>query len=233
MFVKLDESLLKIEPSFKIGIIHYTKIVVTSSPQMLKGRLQLFQEQLFFEMEDKALTEFEGIKEWRALWKKFGADPNRYRHSAEALYRRIAKQNYITPIHSAVDLNNFFSMRYEIPMGIYDLEKVQGDVAISLGNEEAKYIGLNGRENKLQHIPIVRDIEGPFGSPFVDSVRTATTEETTNAIQIVFLRPSLGLEEGQKLIHSMAGMFTQIHGGDAQFSILSNHETEWTISITA
>ena len=88
---------------------------------MLKGRLQLFQEQLFFEMEEKKVTEFDGIKEWRALWKKFGADPNRYRHSAEALYRRIAKQNYITPMHSAVDLNNFFSMQYEIPMGIYDL----------------------------------------------------------------------------------------------------------------
>ena len=124
----MDDSIIEIEPSFKIGIIHYTKIVVTSSPQMLKGRLQLFQEQLFFEMDDKPVTDFEGIKEWRALWKKFGADPNRYRPSMEAMYRRIAKQNYITPMHSAVDLNNFFSMQYEIPMGIYDVAKIQGDI---------------------------------------------------------------------------------------------------------
>ncbi|WP_391117256.1 B3/4 domain-containing protein [Psychrobacillus sp. L3] len=229
MIIKLDNSLLQVEPTLKIGIIHYTKIVVTSSPQMLKGRLQLFQEQLFFEMEEKSVTEFEGIKEWRTLWKKIGADPNRYRPSVEALYRRIAKQNYITPLHSAVDLNNFFSMRYEIPMGIYDLENIQGDVTFSLGNEETTYEGLNGRENNIQNILALSDTTGPFGSPFVDSVRTAVTEETTNAIQIVFLRPSINLEEGRKLVESMGTMFNQIHGGDANAIVLHNDFNEWKI----
>lgn len=229
MIVKLDDSLLQIEPTFKIGIIHYTKIIVSSSPQMLKGRLQLFQEQLFFELEEKSVTEFDGIKEWRVLWKKLGADPNRYRPSVEALYRRISKQNYITPMHSAVDLNNFFSMRYEIPMGIYDLEKIQGDVIISLGSEETKYEGLNGRENKLQHILTLKDNVGPFGSPFVDSVRTAVTEETSNALQIVFLRPSIDLDDSRKLVESMGEMFTQIHGGDALPTILHDNNKEWRI----
>jgi DNA/RNA-binding domain of Phe-tRNA-synthetase-like protein len=214
MIVKLDDSIVEIEPSFKIGIIHYTKIVVTSSPQMLKGRLQLFQEQLFFELDDKAVTDFDGIKEWRALWKKFGADPNRYRPSMEAMYRRIAKQNYITPMHSAVDLNNFFSMQYEIPMGIYDVEKIHGEITLTIGNEETKYSGLNGRDNKLQNILTLQDSIGPFGSPFVDSIRTAVSENTTTALQVVFLRPSITKEDGQQLITSMGSMFTQIHGGD-------------------
>ncbi|TQR10966.1 B3/B4 domain-containing protein [Psychrobacillus soli] len=227
MIVTLDDSLLQIEPAFKLGIIHYTKIVVSSSPQMLKGRLQLFQEQLFFEMENKAVSEFEGIKEWRALWKKFGADPNRYRPSMEAMYRRIAKQNYITPMHSAVDLNNFFSMRYEIPLGIYDLDKIQGDITAILGNEETTYLGLNGRENKLHNILTLQDTDGAFGSPFVDSVRTAVTEETTNAIQVVFLRPSMDIGEGQKLLQSIGTMFVQIHGGDVSSAVLSNGDKEW------
>ena len=222
MLVKLDDSITKLEPTFKIGIIHYTKINVTSSPQMLKGRLQLFQEQLFFEMDDKAVTDFGGIKEWRALWKKFGADPNRYRPSMEAMYRRIAKQNYITPMHSAVDLNNFFSMQYEIPMGIYDLAKIQGKTTISIGNDETSYVGLNGRENTLKNIITIQDDIGPFGSPFVDSIRTAVTENTTDALQVVFLRPSLDLEGSKKLTESMASMFTQIHGGEFETNILNS-----------
>ncbi|WP_277587155.1 B3/B4 domain-containing protein [Psychrobacillus antarcticus] len=220
MSVKLDDSIVKIEPTFKIGIIHYTKIVVTSSPQMLKGRLQLFQEQLFFEMDDKVVTDFDGIKEWRALWKKFGADPNRYRPSMEAMYRRIAKQNYITPMHSAVDLNNFFSMQYEIPMGIYDVAKIQGDITLIIGNEDTKYNGLNGRENKLHNILTLQDDIGPFGSPFVDSVRTAVSENTTTALQVVFLRPSISKEDGEQLVTSMGTMFTQIHGGDFDITII-------------
>ena len=229
MMFTLNDSLLQIEPNFKIGIIHYTKIVVSPSPQMLKGRLQLFQEQLFFEMEEKKVTEFDGIKEWRALWKKFGADPNRYRHSTEALYRRIAKQNYITPMHSAVDLNNFFSLRYEIPMGIYDLEKIEGNITISIGQEDMTYEGLNGRENKLHNILTLQDTACAFGSPFVDSIRTAVTETTTDAVQIVFLRPSMNIEEGQKLIQSMETMFTQIHGGEANSSVLHKNNREWEI----
>ncbi|SES20347.1 B3/4 domain-containing protein [Psychrobacillus sp. OK032] len=227
MIITLDDSLLQIEPNFKIGIIHYTKIVVSSSPQMLKGRLQLFQEQLFFEMEEKKVTEFEGIKEWRALWKKFGADPNRYRHSAEALYRRISKQNYITPIHSAVDLNNFFSIQYELPFGIYDSNKIQEDITISLGTENSEYKGLNGRENVLKNIVVLHDATGAFGSPFVDSIRTAVTENTTEAIQVVFLRPSIGKEEGEKLLNSISDMFHQIHGGDVNSTVLSNENKEW------
>ena len=220
MLVKLDNSITKIEPSFKIGIIHYTKIIVTSSPQMLKGRLQLFQEQLFFELDDKAVTDFDGIKEWRALWKKFGADPNRYRPSMEAMYRRIAKQNYITPMHSAVDLNNFFSMQYEIPMGIYDVANIHGNITLTIGNEETTYNGLNGRENKLRNILTLQDDIGPFGSPFVDSVRTAVTENTTEALQVVFLRPSINKEDALKLITSMGAMFTQIHGGDFDTTLI-------------
>lgn len=220
MIVKLDDLIVEIEPSFKIGIIHYTKIVVTSSPQMLKGRLQLFQEQLFFELDDKAVTDFDGIKEWRALWKKFGADPNRYRPSMEAMYRRIAKQNYITPMHSAVDLNNFFSIQYEIPMGIYDVANIHGNITLTIGNEETTYNGLNGRENKLRNILTLQDDIGPFGSPFVDSVRTAVTENTTEALQVVFLRPSINKEDALKLITSMGAMFTQIHGGDFDTTLI-------------
>ncbi|WP_313894739.1 phenylalanine--tRNA ligase beta subunit-related protein [Psychrobacillus sp.] len=229
MIVKLENSLFQIEPTFKIGILHYNKIVVSSSPQMLKGRLQLFQEQLFFDLEDKSVTEFDGIKEWRALWKKFGADPNRYRHSTEALYRRIAKQNYITPMHSAVDINNFLSLRYEIPMGIYDRHKIHGDIRLALGDENSIYMGLNGRENKLQNIITLQDTEGPFGSPFVDSVRTAVTEDTTEAIQVVFLRPSMNVEDGQQLLTSIGTMFTQIHGGDFTSTVLFHENKEWGI----
>lgn len=229
MLVKLDTSLCEIEPSFKIGLLYYNKIVVSTSPQMLKGRLQLFQEQLFFELEEKAVNDFEGIKEWRALWKKLGADPNRYRPSMEAMYRRIAKQNYITPMHSAVDLNNFFSMRYEIPLGIYDLDEITGDIFITVGNKETNYLGLNGRENNLHGILTLQDEVSAFGSPFVDSKRTAVTESTTNALQVVFLRPSMSQEEATKLLESMGHMFTQVHGGEAASVVLDNNQVEWRI----
>ena len=48
MKINIEENLFQRIPDLKLGIIHYTKITVSESPQMLKGRLQLFQEQLYF-----------------------------------------------------------------------------------------------------------------------------------------------------------------------------------------
>ena len=134
MEMKIASEIFEYLPDFKIGFIEYQDITVGESPQMLKGRLQLFQESLFFEMGDKKVTDFPGIQEWRQVFKKTGKDPNRYRHSVEALYRRIQKQNYLPSIQSGTDLNNFFSLQYQIPFGIYDCEKIQGDtITVRLG----------------------------------------------------------------------------------------------------
>ncbi|GAE48036.1 hypothetical protein JCM21738_5092 [Mesobacillus boroniphilus JCM 21738] len=187
---------------------------------MLKGRLQLFQESIYFDLLEKNVTELEGVKEWRSIFKTTGKDPNRYRHSAEALYRRIAKQNYIQSIHSAIDLNNFFSLEYQIPIGVYDSDKLIGNVFIKIGEESEEYTGLNGRTNNLANLIISADEQGPFGSPFIDSERTAITEKTTNALQIIYLRPSASPEDKQKMTESLMNMFIQIHGGTGTYRMI-------------
>lgn len=222
----IDSALTNLVPTFKIGIIHYTKITVGESPQMIKGRTRLYQENLYLESQEQPVTERPGIKEWRTIWKVLGGDQNRYRHSAESLMRRIAKQNYLTPFHSAVDLNNFFSLQYEIPIGIYDANLVEGDITIALGYEETGYEGLNSRYNKLKNIAYSKDAKGAFGSPFVDSKRTAVTEETTDAIQLFYLRPSLSKEESIALLNAAGKMFSQIHGGDYRIAFITKDHSQ-------
>jgi DNA/RNA-binding domain of Phe-tRNA-synthetase-like protein len=206
-------------PHFKLGIIEYKGISVGDSPQMLKGRLQLFQESIYFDLEEKNVTDLPGIQEWRQIFKKTGKDPNRYRHSAEALYRRIQKQNYLASIQSAIDVNNFFSLQYQVPIGIYDKEKLQGKVTIRIGEENEEYLGLNGRLNSLNHLIVSSDELGPFGSPYVDSERSPVTESTKNALQLIYLQPSTELENANRLTESLMKMFLQIHGGDASYQI--------------
>lgn len=222
MEFNLSPQLSAIIPNFKVGIVHYKNIVVGTSPQMLKGRLQLFQESLFFELEDKDVTHFEGIKEWRTIFKRISKDPNRYRPSVEALYRRIKKQQYLQSINSATDINNFFSLQYEIPIGIYDQDKLSGNIAMRLGSEGESYVGLNERENHLQQLILTADEQGPFGSPFVDSKRSSVSETTKNAVQIIYLRPSLDTSNAEAMVQSLMNMFIQIHGGEGQYQIIGS-----------
>ncbi|WP_066316460.1 B3/4 domain-containing protein [Bacillus sp. FJAT-29814] len=220
MEIRVSAEISELIPDFKVGIIEYKNITVGESPQMLKGRLQLFQESIYFDLESKSVSDLPGIQEWRNIFKKTGKDPNRYRHSAEALYRRVKKQNYFASGQSAVDLYNFFSLQYQVPIGLYDLNLLKGPLEIRLGRQGEEYIGLNGRSNSLERLVLCSDQNGPFGSPFVDSEKTAVTFNTKNALQIIYLRPSTDAENAEKLTESLMDMFVQIHGGDASYQIL-------------
>ncbi|MEH7238644.1 B3/B4 domain-containing protein [Bacillus sp. JJ1562] len=220
MEIQISPQLKELVPDFKVGIIHYDHIEVGDSPQMIRGRLQTFQESLFFDLEDKPVTDVKGIAEWRDIFKKVGTDPNRYRPSVEAIYRRVQKQNFLNSIHSAADLNNFFSIQYEIPVGIYDADKINGNIEMRVGQPEDEYMGINGRDISMKDKILSGDDTGAFGSPYVDSKRTAVTVETKNAIQIVYLKPSLQIESCENLIKSLGTMFTQVHGGTAESFIV-------------
>ncbi|MFP5116458.1 B3/B4 domain-containing protein [Bacillaceae bacterium C204] len=220
MEIKLSQEIIKHIPNFKVGIIEYKDITVSESPQMIRGRLQLFQESIYFDLENKNVPELAGIQEWRSIFKKYGKDPNRYRPSVEALYRRVQKQNYLSSVQSAIDINNFFSLQYQVPIGIYDLNNLNGSISIRLGMEGEEYTDLNGRINSLNHLIVSSDNLGPFGSPFVDSDRAPVTFATKNALQIIYLRPSTDVENAKRLTESLMSMFTQIHGGEAFFQIV-------------
>jgi DNA/RNA-binding domain of Phe-tRNA-synthetase-like protein len=218
--IQISPSIKKQIQDFKIGVIIYENITVSDSPQMLKGRLQLFQESIFFDLQSKQINEIPGIQEWRTIFKQLGTDPNRYRPSVEALYRRIQKQNYLPTIHSAADVNNFFSLKYEVPIGIYDLDKIEGTIEIKVGSPDDEYTALNGRTVNMDKKLLSADNNGPFGSPYVDSERTAVTYDTKNAIQIVYLKPSTDVNEAKQLIESLQKMFIHIHGGSGTSAII-------------
>lgn len=216
----ISEQIKQLIPNFKIGFIHYQGMEVMDTPQMIKGRMRLFQESIFFDLEDSNVTDIPSVKEWREIFKKTGKDPNRYRHSAESLLRRIKKQNYLEPINSSIDINNFFSLQYSIPIGIYDCANLQGNINIRIGKEGEQYAGLNGRMNSIENLIVSEDDIGPFGSPFVDSDRAPVQASTKNAIQIIYLPPSIANEKAEQMIESLLNMFVQVHGGEATFSIV-------------
>ncbi|WP_312889303.1 B3/B4 domain-containing protein [Desertibacillus haloalkaliphilus] len=221
LITSIQDDIKKRLPNFKIGMITYQGIVVDHSPQMLRGRLQFFQEEIKVNLETTPLTSLAGIKEWREIFKTLGIDPTRYRPSSEALYQRIKKGQSLPLINSAVDLNNFFSLQHEIPLGIYDLDQLQGPVEYRIGQEEDQFLGINGRVNQLKNKLISADADGPFGSPIVDSKRTIVTEKTKNALHIVYLKESMQPSEANKLLSSLASMFTQVHGGEATPSLIT------------
>jgi DNA/RNA-binding domain of Phe-tRNA-synthetase-like protein len=135
-----------------------------------------------------------GIAPARALYRRFGIDPTRVRPSSEALLRRLKKGEPLPRINSLVDVANALSVQLQVPVGLYDLDKVKGqgqgegdDLAVRLGAEGESYIGIGKEKVNVAGRICVADAEGPCGNPSSDSARTMITTATERAAWIYFL----------------------------------------------
>jgi DNA/RNA-binding domain of Phe-tRNA-synthetase-like protein len=124
----------------------------------------------------------------RALYKRFGVDPTRVRPSSEALLRRLKKGEPLPRVNSLVDVANALSVQLQVPVGLYDLDKVKGDeLAVRLGAEGESYSGIGKEKVNVAGRICVADAEGPCGNPSSDSARTMITTATERAGWIYFL----------------------------------------------
>lgn len=224
MQLTIHPSIFSKIQNFKLGMVYYNKTTVSASPKMLKGRLQLFQEQLYFELLDKPVSALAGIAEWQTVWQTGRATV------LEERLQQIKAHDYISSFHSAEDLNTFFSLQYEMPAVIYDAGKIAGAIELSIGGDEDGYEGLNGKFNNFSRLPLLTDSYSPFGSPYTDSIRTAVTEESENLLQLLFIPPSLSKENARQLTEACAQMFSSISGGDYTAAVLDYKHASCTIA---
>ena len=124
----------------------------------------------------------------RALYRQFGTDPTKVRPSSEALLRRLKKGEPFPRVNSLVDVANAMSVQLQVPVGLYDLEKIRGDeLVLRLGTEGEKYTGIGKERVNLAGRICIADAEGPCGNPSADSARTMITTATERAAWIYFL----------------------------------------------
>ncbi|MEN8007186.1 MAG: phenylalanine--tRNA ligase beta subunit-related protein [Candidatus Krumholzibacteriota bacterium] len=130
-------------------------------------------------------SEIPGLGEARTLYKSFGMDPSRHRPSSEALLRRVLKGKDLYRISNVVDSCNLASLEFLLPVGMYDLERVSGDIVLRTGTEREQYAGIRKGDVHLDGRLGLFDDIGPFGSPTSDSARTCTTAATRNILAVI------------------------------------------------
>jgi len=123
----------------------------------------------------------------RALYRRFGVDPTRYRPSSEALLRRVRRGGGLPRVNSLVDIANVVSLRLQVPVGLYDLALVEGKLEVRLGLDGEAYAGIGKDTVSVDGRICVSDALGPCGNPSADSARTMITTATERAAWIFFL----------------------------------------------
>ena len=125
------------------------------------------------------------VEATRKAYKALGKDPARYRGSAEALLRRVVAGKGLPQINAVVDVINLVSVESRLPIGLYDLGHVVGDLVFRAGRAGETYKGIGKYDLNLEGLPIFCDTVGPHGSPTSDSERTMVTEATKEVLAVL------------------------------------------------
>lgn len=134
----------------------------------------------------------------RTMYKRVGLDPTKTRPSSEALLRRVRKGDPLPRINSMVDVCNWCSLEFQLPYGLYDAAKIDGDVELRIGREGEAYPGIRKDDVHVDGRITLADRIGPFGNPTSDSARTMVTTATSRALLVVFAPRDV---EGRHLNH--------------------------------
>jgi DNA/RNA-binding domain of Phe-tRNA-synthetase-like protein len=214
----IDPSLKQKCPRTALGLLT-ARVITHNTPAGLAEEMKVREDEILTLPEPRVVLESAKITATRAGYKALGKDPARYRGSAEALLRRVLSGKGFPQINSVVDIINLVSVESRLPIGLYDLAKVKGDIVFRTGRAGETYKGIGKYDLNLEDLAVFCDEIGPHGSPTSDSERTMVTLATTHVGAILI---SFGGVEGLDVAgERMSGLLQKYASGhDTRFEIV-------------
>lgn len=134
----------------------------------------------------ESLKDHPTVRALRDFYWRIGIDPTKTRPSSEALARRFIASKRIPKINNVVDAGNIASIETLVPIGIYDANKIVGDVTLRLAYNKEEFTDISGEKHVLHGREIVlsdsTDIIHVF--PYRDAFRTRVNEDTKRVLII-------------------------------------------------
>jgi len=206
MQIKIDAKLKAKCPRTALACVT-ARVQPGPSPVMLLGEMNQRELEIQELPFPRGVLESPQVETVRKAYKALGKDPARYRGSAEALLRRIVAGKGFPQINAVVDVINLVSVESRLPIGLYDLGHVTGEIVFRAGRAGETYKGIGKYDLNLEGLPLFADNAGPHGSATSDSERTMVTAETKEVLAVII---SFGGAEGlERWAQRMSALLTQ------------------------
>ncbi|HEY8347558.1 MAG TPA: phenylalanine--tRNA ligase beta subunit-related protein [Symbiobacteriaceae bacterium] len=215
--LQLDPDLTETIPGLRLGGLLFTDVRSGPSPQELLSQMEEAARQAAREIRLEEVASLPGPAGWRRVLRRLGTDPTRYRVSSERLLRRVIKGDKLPEINVLADLCNLWSLKSTLPAGLYDADRLAGSVlTLGVGRSGEAYYTLAHSEMQTEGKVVLRDAEGPCGSPITDSMRTGTDESTRRCLLVIYAPPGYPRDELERHMDVAADWYTRYAGGHLQ-----------------
>ncbi len=125
-----DDAVAERYPTIRAGVIHATGLANGPSPPELLDEYRAEQQAASEMLKATAMADLPQVAAWRRAFTRFGAKPTQHRNAAEALLRRLSKHGDIPTINTLVDIGNLVSIRYAMPVAVFDQANIAGSTTV-------------------------------------------------------------------------------------------------------
>jgi DNA/RNA-binding domain of Phe-tRNA-synthetase-like protein len=130
-------------PAMVGGVMLASGLTNGPSPDELRAEYAAEQEAVRNRIGETPLSQIPSLAAWRSVFRGFGLDPTQYRGAAEALLRRLTKKGEIPSVNTLVDIGNLVSIRYALPVALFDLRATTGTITVRFATGDERYTTLN------------------------------------------------------------------------------------------
>lgn len=185
-----DKQIVERFPSIVGGVLVAGGVRNGPSPAELEAAFEAEQRAVLARLGDTPLSEVASLAAWRRAFRGFGVDPTAYRSAAEALLRRLTKQGSIPSINTLVDIGNLVSIRYALPVAVFDRASVREGLTVRLatGDESFTDLGPGAVDNPEPGEVIFIDPAGHVAARrwcWRQSAESASRDSTTDILVTV------------------------------------------------
>jgi DNA/RNA-binding domain of Phe-tRNA-synthetase-like protein len=222
---KIEHDIFERFPGLNVGIVIAGQINNKGRNDELMGLIREKEKEILAEYDSEALSQYPRIEAWRKAYLSFGAKPKKYKSSVESLCRMVLKGTSLRHINKIVDIYNYVSIKYMIPVGGDDLAKVDGDIRLKFARGDEPFIPLNSREEqsaKTGEVVYVDEREVLCRRwNWRECDKTKMTEETKDVVLVCEGLPPFTQGEIQEIVEDLSGMLKNYCGGMTETVVLN------------
>lgn len=147
MEFKVQDSFFEKVPNAVLGVVVVKNFDNTKNYDFINKLFTKNLESSKEKFKDVKIKEEPWILPYRDAFTKLGINPNKFMCSIEALMTRISKGKDIPSINPIVDLGNALSLKYELPLGVHDIDNfINGNIEIREATKDDIFITFGSTE---------------------------------------------------------------------------------------
>jgi DNA/RNA-binding domain of Phe-tRNA-synthetase-like protein len=141
-------------PDFRVAAVVAGDLAIAQArPPQLSAFIAQAEAECRARFAGMELSEIPGIAAWRRAYRAFGIKKTSYRSSVERLVKNVLAGREIPPINSFVDAYNAISLKYVMPLGADDIEKITGNVAFRFAAPGDTFVDMAAGEGEDPNDP--------------------------------------------------------------------------------